>query len=178
MKGIVFTELLTMAEEVLGEEAVDEMLDGLDLSSGGVFTGVGFYPCSDLVAIVGALCPRTGQSAEALQKAFGGWMLGYFSRNYREVFDGKPGPLEMLESVHGEIHVEVRKLYPDAELPAFETQRPGPGHLRMTYHSERPLTAFCHGLIEACVAHYGARAQVDCTPSPPRGAVFDIRLEG
>jgi hypothetical protein len=177
VKGIVFTELLSMAEEALGEAAVDDMLDGLALSSDGVYTGVGFYPCSDLVAIVGALCPRTGLSAEALQKAFGVWMLGYFARNYREVFDSKPGPLEMLEAVHGEIHVEVRKLYPDAELPAFETTRPAPDHLRMRYSSDRPLTAFCHGLIEATVAHYGARAQVACAPQPPREAVFDIRLE-
>ena len=177
MKGIVFTELLTMAEQAVGETAVDEVLEQLDLSSGGVFTSVGFYPCSDLIAIVGGLCPRTGKSEAELQRAFGGWMLRYFVAHYPEVFASKPGPLEMLASVDGEIHVEVRKLYPDAELPRFETQRRGTGEMQMIYTSTRPLTAFCHGLIEACVAHYGQRATVQCTARPPDGAVFDIRLE-
>lgn len=177
MKGIVFTELLTMAEQAVGEAAVDAILDEAELSSGGVFTAVGSYPCSDLMAIVAGLCPHTGMSVEALQRAFGGWMLKYFVAHYPGVFASKPGPLEMLESVDGEIHVEVRKLYPDAELPRFQTTRAGAGELQMIYTSARPLTAFCHGLIEACVAHYGTVAQVRCTPRPPDGAVFDIRLE-
>lgn len=177
MKGIVFTELLTMAEQAVGEEAVDRVLEEVDLSSGGVFTAVGFYPCSDLMAIVGGLCAHTGLSAESLQHAFGEWMMTYFVTHYPDVFASKPGPLEMLESVDGEVHVEVRKLYPDAELPRFQTRRGGLGEMQMTYTSSRPLTAFCHGLIEACVAHYGATATVVCTPHPPDSAVFDIRLE-
>lgn len=177
MKGIVFTELLSMAENTLGEDVMDDILDRLALSNGGAYTAVGFYPCSELQSIVGAISDHTGQATDRLQHAFGGWMLGRFAELYPQFFHGKTCALEMLESIEGEVHVEVAKLYPDAELPRFSTDRPAPDHLRMRYHSARPLAAFCHGLVEATVAHFGQRARIAVeTPAPDR-ADFDIRLE-
>ena len=41
MKGIVFVELLAMAESVSSEEAVDEVLDTLQLESDGAYSTVG-----------------------------------------------------------------------------------------------------------------------------------------
>ena len=38
MKGVVFVELLKMAETLLGEAAVDDVLDNADLPSGGMYT--------------------------------------------------------------------------------------------------------------------------------------------
>ena len=51
--------------------------------------------------------------------------------------------------------MEVRKLYPDAELPSFETLQTAETEMSMTYKSARPLQSFCHGLIEDCLTHYG-----------------------
>ena len=178
MKGVVFTELLAMAEGVVGEDVLDEVLDGLALASGGAYSRVGNYPCSELMAIVGALSERTGMEAGALQKAFGGWMLGRFEVLYPQFFEGKRDVLQMLDAIEGEVHVEVRKLYPDAELPRFETEWLGEGRLRMRYVSERPLVNFCEGLIEACGAHFGEPLAVEVARVSDREAVFDVRLGG
>ena len=178
MKGVVFTELLAMAEGVVGEAVLDEVLDGLALASGGAYSRVGNYPCSELMAIVGALSERTGTSVAALQKAFGAWMLGRFEVLYPQFFEGKRDVLEMLDAIEGEVHVEVRKLYPDAELPRFETEWLGEGRLRMRYVSERPLVDFCEGLIEACGAHFGQPVAVEVARVSDREAVFDVRLGG
>lgn len=177
MKGIVFTELLSMAESTLGEDAMDEILDRLTLPNGGAYTAVGFYPCSELQSIVGAISDHTGHSSATLQHAFGGWMLGRFAELYPQFFLGKTCALEMLESIEGEVHVEVAKLYPDAELPRFTTDRPEPDHLRMRYQSARPLASFCHGLVEATVAHFGQRARIAVEEPALDHAIFDIRLE-
>ena len=179
MKGVVFVELIEMAESLLGETAMDEVLDSCPLSGGGAFTRVGTYPCSDLIALVDAIGARTATPADALQRRFGHWLMAYFARTYPALMASHPDALSLLEAIEGEVHVEVRKLYPDAELPRFETTRLGPRHLRMTYRSPRPLAAFCHGLIEACLAHFDTQGDVTVlgpVPGEPRSAVFDIRL--
>ena len=52
MKGVVFVELLSMAESAFGEATVDNVLDEADLDNGGAFTAVGNYPCDHLIKLV------------------------------------------------------------------------------------------------------------------------------
>ncbi len=175
MKGTVFVELLKMAETEFGEDVVDNVLDNADLDSGGVYTAVGNYPCSELVTLVTAFSEHSGLSGEVLQKAFGHWMLKNFGDNYPEFFKDKKDSFEMLEAIDGEIHVEVRKLYPEAELPRFSTSRTSENTLEMHYSSPRPLAAFCHGLIEATTEHFKQRAEI--TQKVPTNANVNARFE-
>ena len=55
----------------------------------------------------------------------------------------------------GKTHGEVRKLYPDAELPTFTCDTSTPGRLTMLYRSSRPFADLAEGLIAGCVAHFG-----------------------
>lgn len=178
MKGIVFVELLKMAEDLVGEAAVDAVLDATPLSTGGAFTAVGDYPCSDLVALVSAFSQATTVPGAELQRQFGHWMMNAFKTYYPGFFDSRPDVLAMLEAIEGEVHVEVRKIYPNAELPTFATERLAPDALRMDYSSTRPLVPFCQGLIEGCVDHFGTPASITTadrsTPDAAR-AEFTIR---
>lgn len=154
MKGIVFVELIRMAESVMGEAAVDEILDGADLASDGAFSVVGNYPCRELLVVVDAIGQRLGAPVPTLYQQFGHWMFSRFAEGYPVFFEGKSDGFDMLESIEGEVHVEVRKLYPDVELPSFLTERLDERRFKMIYSSERPLHHFCHGLIEACLHHF------------------------
>jgi len=179
MKGMVFVELVRMAEASLGEDAVDEVLASCPLSTGGAFTRVGNYPCSDLISIVEELSLKSATPADELQRAFGHWMLAHFVETYPDFFVGKPDAFAMLEAIDAEVHVEVRKLYPDAELPRFHTERLGDNRLRMAYSSPRPLGPFCKGLIEACLEHFGEAGQVTEVDAPAvadRPILFDVAL--
>lgn len=160
MKGIVFVELLKMAEDMLGEACVDAVLDETPLASGGAYSAVGNYPCAELMALIAGFSKVTDLPEDALQRIFGHWMLEVFARHYPDFFKANPDALSMLESIESEIHVEVRKLYPDSELPRFDARRTGPGALELIYTSPRPLAPFCHGLIEGCVSHYGSTAEI------------------
>lgn len=161
MKGMVFVELMQMAEATLGEEVVDDILDSLELASGGAYNSVGNYPCSELMTIVGAFSAHTGASAADLQRMFRRWMHGRFVTSYPAFFMDKPDALSMFEAIENEVHVEVRKLYPEVELPTFDTERLAADRLRMTYRSPRPLSDFCHGLIEACLEHFGRPGTIE-----------------
>lgn len=180
MKGTIFVELIKMAEDAFGEDVVDIALDNADLDNGGAFTTVGNYPCSELIKIVTVFSELSGISSEKLQRMFGHWMMKHFAENFGGSFEGKADSFSLLEAVDGEIHVEVKKLYPSAELPAFSTNRISDDRLVLTYSSPRPLVEFCHGMVEACLELYGQTGEVARSPAPlPANATnFDIRLNG
>lgn len=161
VKGIIFVELVKMAEDAFGEDTVDLVLGKANLDNGGAFTTVGNYPCSELVKIVVAFSDHSGLSPEVLQKKFGHWIMAHFVVTYPQFFTDKQDAFAMLESIEAEIHVEVRKLYPEAELPTFATERITPTQMTMTYESPRPLSAFCHGMIEACLEHFDETGTID-----------------
>lgn len=163
MKGIVFVELLAMAENAFGEDVVDRVIDAADLPSGGAYTSVGNYPCAELMTLVRGFSDHSGIPRADLQRLFGNWMMDSFERNYPRFFDGRDTSLDVLAAIEDEIHVEVRKLYPDAMLPQIDTARPDPVTLDLTYRSPRPLADFCHGLIEGCVRCYGETAEITRT---------------
>jgi len=53
----------------------------------------------------------------------GNYLLTTFSKAFPQSFERVPNTFAMLEQVDGYIRIEVRKLYPDAELPRFSTRR-------------------------------------------------------
>ena len=71
MKGIVFTEFLEMVESKFGYEMVDEMLTQNDLPSGGVYTAIGTYDHSEIVALVGYLHQKSQVPVATLLYTFG-----------------------------------------------------------------------------------------------------------
>lgn len=160
MKGIVFVELLKMAEDLLGEDRVDAAIAAAALPSGGAYTSVGNYPCAELTALVQGFSASSGVDQAELQRVFGHWMMKVFAAHYPDFFRTNPDALSMLQSIESEIHVEVQKLYPESELPRFDARRTAPDRLELDYSSPRPLAPFCHGLIEGCLAHYGTTADI------------------
>lgn len=179
MKGVVFVELIAMAESIAGEDAVDTIIDNCDLESGGIFTAVGNYPCSELMILVQGFSDALDAPVDTLQNKFGQWMFNRFVEGYPVFFVGKNDAFSMLESIENEVHVEVRKLYPEVELPTFATKRLAPDTLQMIYTSDRPLIAFCQGMIEACITHFGTPANITKEVKSENGkffADFQIRL--
>lgn len=179
MKGTIFVELIKMAEDAFGENTVDNILDKAELENGGAFTSVGNYPCSELVKIVIAFSDHSGIDPDTLQRMFGHWMLSHFVENYPQFFNDKKDAFSLLESIEGEIHVEVRKLYPEAELPTFVTERNASNQMMMEYESPRPLAAFCHGMIEAALEHFKEEGSITSkiNPAQPNITNFEITLQ-
>lgn len=160
MKGMVFTQLVEMADDMLGPEKVEAIIARADLPSGGAYTAVGNYPHSEAVALVSAFSEASGTPVPDLLEAFGRHLLRYFHSHYPSFFKNCPDAFTFLESVETYVHVEVRKLYPDAELPRFITTREGPGRLRFDYHSSRHLEHLAAGLIRGTLDVYGQTATI------------------
>lgn len=161
MKGIVFTEFIDMIEQVHGDEFADRMLTESELESGGIYTAVGTYPFSEMVTMLTWLKSETGATMGELQSTFGKFIFGTFLTNYQSFFDRAETAFDFLESIEKHIHVEVRKLYPDAELPTFETKLLSDSVLEMIYKSERKMSSFAEGLIEKTLVYYQTDADIE-----------------
>ncbi|MDQ5769257.1 heme NO-binding domain-containing protein [Thiothrix subterranea] len=177
MKGLVFTEFLDMVEQQFSANMVDDIIEASDLPSGGAYTAVGTYSHSEIVTLVQQLAIRTGIAVPELIKAFGHYFFGRFVALYPSFFTAAPDVFDFLDSIENHVHVEVLKLYPDAQLPTFETQREGSDKLIMIYRSKHPFATLAAGLIEGCLAHYQVTAHtemVDCSAGKGTHVEFHI----
>lgn len=165
MKGIVFKELLGMAEEVAGEEVVEQVIEESDLPSGGAYTSVGTYDHTEVLSIVSGLSGKLKLPINSLVVSFGEHLVKVFLKRYPRFFDHEE-VFSFLESIDSYIHVEVRKLYPDAELPKFTTSRDGDGVLVMKYESRRPFAKLAEGLIRGSIRHFGNGEELEVDIEP------------
>jgi hypothetical protein len=179
MKGIVFREFLDMVESQFGMEVADQIIEEADLPSGGAYTSVATYDHNEILKLVGQLHRATGLPVPDLVSAFGRHLFGRFHTLYPAFFQGADGAFDFLERVESIIHIEVRKLYPDAELPVFECTRPAPGQLVMLYRSQRPFADLAGGLIQGCIEHFGEpivvrREELPPGPNGEHRALFEL----
>jgi hypothetical protein len=163
MKGLVFTEFLDFVETQMGADMVDDIIDDCELSTGGAYTAVGTYPFSELRDLLLAVVKRSGAQPGDLLRAFGHKLCDTFASGYGQYFDSAGSLFQLLASIDDHIHVEVRKLYPDAELPSMRIAGRSPDQMLLDYRSERGLEALAEGLIEATSNYYREPVTVSTT---------------
>lgn len=161
MKGIVFTEFLEMVEEKFDYETVDEILTKGELPSGGVYSSVGTYSHKEMFVLVQNLHEKTGVPISSLLEVFGEYLFQALYKAYGFMFQDLTSAYDMLYSIEGYIHVEVRKLYPDAELPTFNTISRNDKVLVMDYTSERNMSDLAVGLMRGCFKQFGEDAIIE-----------------
>jgi hypothetical protein len=161
MKGLVFTEFIEMVEGKFGDEMVEDIIELSNLESGGAYTSVGTYPHEEMVSLVSNLSLKTDIPIETLLTVFGKYLFGVFETKYSAFFTHIKTGFDFLETIENHIHIEVKKLYPDAELPTFKTTRLDENTLEMIYSSERKMSALAKGLIEATFEYYQENINID-----------------
>lgn len=159
MKGMVFTEFLDFVEERFGLEKVDEMAEVS--ATEGAYTSVGTYDHAELVGMLIVLSKSTGVEIKDLLITFGQHLFGYLVHSYPGVLKDAPNAFELLSRIDNQIHVEVRKLYPDSELPEFQHEIVNDKFMTLTYRSERGLADLAEGLLRGCFDHYGESVQIE-----------------
>jgi len=71
---------------------------------------------------------------------------------------------DILEGVDQFHETEVRKLYPDAELPSFKVERRNEQMLVLRYFSCKPLADLAAGVIKGAADHLGETVAVKHRP--------------
>lgn len=154
MKGFIFTEFLEMVEETFSLEMVDQLMLNLDLPSGGVYTAVGTYEHNEIVQLVSELSKLTEIPTDLLIHAFGVRLFSVLVERYDYLITNISNPFSFLERLEDYIHADIRKLYPEAQVPTFSCEYDLDGYMHMVYRSEHFMPDLAHGLIEGCFIHY------------------------
>ncbi len=155
MKGIIFTEFLVMVEKKFGLDTVDDIIEKSEVPNQGAYTSVGTYSHNEMNALVKALSEKTGIPNSDLLIVFGEYLFQVLAVSYPQFISKTNSVLEFLASIETYIHIEVKKLYPDAELPSFDSKKNEDGSLELIYTSERHYGDLAEGLIIGAIAHYG-----------------------
>ncbi len=160
MKGIVFTEFLDLVEDKFGLETVDEIIEKSDLKTDGVYTSIGTYAFSDMLQLLQNLSKKTKITIDELLLIYGEHFFSVLEKSYPELLATYKDPIEMISSIENHIHVEVRKIYPDAELPTFEVIEKKENSLVMIYRSSRAMHHFGLGLMNKTFEHFNSTASI------------------
>jgi hypothetical protein len=153
MKGIILRQYLEFVETNYGPETVEKIIEESQLSSQGAYTNVGTYSYEDILHLTKALSEIVNLPIERIVRDFGQSLFQNLMIAHPQ-YQNLTSVKEMLAKIHNVIHVEVRKLYPDAALPDLDYSENEDGSLSIHYKSERPFATFALGLIMGCVDYY------------------------
>jgi len=163
MKGIIFNLLEEFITENWGEEKYEEILKGCPIKTKEPFVGPGTYPDADLIAIVTKTVEKLGVPLPEALRTFGRFCFPKLSERHPQFVKPYRHPKAFLKTVENIIHVEVRKLYKDAETPHFSYKDPASNRLIIEYESKRKLCHFMEGLIEGVAVYFQSPIQYQQT---------------
>ncbi len=176
MKGIVFTEFLELVENKFGLEMVDTIILNSNLKSNGVYTSVGTYSFSEMLQLLTHLSEKTGISIDDLLLIYAEHFFEVLKNNYPELLNAYTDPMEMISSIENHIHVEVKKIYPDAELPSFEIKEKTSNSLIMIYTSSRAMHHFGLGLMKKTFEYFNVSSEIKLKKLNPQGTRVEFNI--
>lgn len=147
MKGIIFTEFLELVEEKFGLAMVDKILGQSDLESGGAYTAVGTYEFSEMLQLISHLSKNTDISVDDLLMVYSEHLFKALVKTHPNLVEHYKDPMDLLASIENHIHVEVQKIYPEAQLPTFDLEERTDTKMVMVYKSDKALYMLGKGLM-------------------------------
>ena len=148
MKGIIFTEFLDLVEEKFGLAMVDEIITQSNLPSEGIYTAVGTYEFSEMISLITNLSDNTKISTDDLLMVYSEHLFKALIKTHPNLVEHYKDPMSLLASIENHIHVEVQKLYPDAQLPTFDLVSRTENEMVMIYKSNKALYMLGKGLMQ------------------------------
>lgn len=175
MLGVIFTNLIEMMEKEVGLELTERVLDEANISSNGSYTSVGYYEPAEIVAIVTRLSVHTGVPIPDLVRKFGHYLFKLLAEGHPHAVAGKTSVIQILSTLDSHIHVEVKKLYPEADLPTFETIEETDSYIKLLYTSTNRLEPLAEGLIAGGAEYFGEQVSIHIEPEPGSSSIIEVK---
>lgn len=176
MKGVVFTGFLELVESKFGMEMVDEIINQCDLESKGVYTSVGTYSHKEMFQMVAKLSELKNIPVVDLLEIFGRYFFDVLSKSYPQFMD-QPDMFSFFKSIDNYIHPEVLKLYPNAELPSFDSEVKSESEMVLKYSSVRKLSDFAVGLIYGAAEYYNESITIEKLGDENNGEIVYLSIK-
>ena len=178
MKGFIFTNFLEFIETTHGLEMVDEMITNCNLPSEGIYSSFSSYDFNELVSLLTYVSKKTDVNSEILLEKFGIFVFPYLIGKHSYIIDNYDNAIDLIGGIENHIHIEVKKLYNDADLPTFRVVEKTKKKLSIIYNSSKGLTYFAIGLIKETLNHFKVNGTVNIDKSfgTENGVKFNIEL--
>lgn len=177
MKGTVFNGFEAFVDAQADGIGFDRVLDEAKLDDSGLYIGPGTYPDRELVALLTTYGSLSGRPIPELLSDFGRFLFGVLDRYAPRFARGFTDPIAFIETLDSVLHVELRKLHPEAYLPEIGVERHGPNRATVRYVSKRHLCMLAHGLLRGCADHFDHTIEIEhvqCVHHGHECCVFDV----
>lgn len=154
MKGVLFTELIELIEELMGLQFTNKVIEDARLENDGAFTAVGNYPYHELVKLLESLSSHAQNPKDAILKGYGECLFHRLSPKYSVELRRYPNTFSFLQRLHDILKLEIYKLNPEATLPEIKTHLLSPAALEIHYISDKSLSELVEGLIVGCISYF------------------------
>jgi hypothetical protein len=179
MKGFIFTNFIEFVEASHGLEMVDEMITNCNLPSEGIYSSFSSYEFDELVSLLTYVSKKTDVHPEILLEKFGVFVFPYLIGKHSYIIENFDNPIDLIGGIENHIHIEVKKLYNDADLPTFRVVEKTEKKLSVIYNSSKGLTYFAIGLMKETLNHFNVNGSITIDKSfdATMGVKFIIELE-
>ena len=178
MKGIIFNLFEEFLDDTQGAGIYEQVIASahLDTPDPDLMVAPGTYPDADFEAILNAAADHCRTDGDDLLRAFGRYALPLLAQRYPLFFTPFDHPRDFLKQTGMVHHVEIKKLYKDAQTPAFACREDGDA-LVLRYDSERALCPPVEGLITGLGDYYQVPIQASHERCHRQGAAYcEFRL--
>jgi predicted hydrocarbon binding protein len=150
-----------MIEDKYGFDISDEVIvsSGLD----GIYSQAGNYPVTQMFQLVDSLSKLINVSSQEIVYMYGKYLFKILIKIYPLSVEKYKNSFEFISNVEDIIHPEVKKLYPDSELPNFEIIIFNDKELKIMYKSTKPLMELAKGLMVGCANYYDEDIDISYT---------------
>jgi len=178
MKGVIFNVLEDFIVAHSDEQTYEEIFASCPLHSHKGYVGPGTYPDADLNSIVAGACQRLGLVPDQAIELFGEFLFPRLAGKYPHFIEAHTDPLTFLKTVDEVIHVEVRKLMRNTNLPSITCiDGATPDTLIVKYQSDRQLCRLMHGLLKGVGVHFDVTlniSETECVRDGADSCRFDV----
>lgn len=177
MKGVLFTELIEMIEELMGLEFTNTVIEDARLDNQGAYTAIGTYPHQDMFKLLESLSKHAKNPQDKILKGYGECLFYRLSKSFQQELTSHPDTFSFLLQMGSIIKMETLKLYPQADLPTLYGQLLGPDSMEFHYASNRKLGDLIEGLLLGCIGYFNENISIKREDLPAEGSRIRFFLQ-
>lgn len=170
MKGVIFTELIEMMEDLMGLDFTNKVIEDAQLENDGAYTAVGTYSHQDMFKLMQSLSKHAGNSQEKLLKSYGEYLFYRLSTTFARELAESPHAFSFLQKLKPIIRMEVLKFSPKAKVPLISTRLEDKNILEVSYSSNQNMSDLIEGIMRGCIGYYQETISIERQLLEPDGS--------
>jgi hypothetical protein len=154
MKAFIITSMVDMLDRQHGAGEVDAILAKAGLQSLRDAEPNDNVPVQHIVRLSMVAAETLNTEVDDLVEQFGWYIFGVLVIEFPDQVS-QPDFHTFLKAVDTQIHPEMRRRFPNAEVPSVTVEAVEGDSFLVRYASKRPFTRLACGIISAASAHFG-----------------------